>query len=85
MYIELDLSAVPPTAELRDPDDFKRFEVVAAQPEHVFVGIDELRRMAGERAEDQEWQDGFEAMLAYAESKGWVQDGAVRAHVEWRE
>ena len=35
---------------------------------------------------DAGWDDGFAAMLAYADSEGWIDDdGAVRAHVEWRD
>lgn len=85
MRIELDLNTMPPTATLHDRDDFERFEVVAEKADHVFVPVDELRRLAGERAEDAEWQRQLEGMVAYAESKGWVgEDGSIRAHVEWR-
>lgn len=84
MYIEIDLAAVPPTATLAEPDDFKGFAVRASRPEHAYVPVEELRRLAGERASDPEWQSQLEGMLAYAESKGWVrEDGAVRAHIEW--
>ena len=35
---------------------------------------------------DAGWDEGFAAMLAYAASEGWIDDdGAVRAHVEWRD
>ncbi len=32
-----------------------------------------------------QWQSGFDAMLAYAESKGWyrVDTGIVEAHIDW--
>lgn len=41
----------------------------------------EQSRLAG----DLEWQKAFAAMLAYAKSKGWMNEltGAVRAHIEW--
>ncbi len=86
MRIELDLTTVPPTATLREPDDFERFEVLATQTGHVFVTVDELRRLAGERAEDAEWLRRLDDMVGYAESKGWIgEDGSIRAHLEWRE
>lgn len=52
---------------------------------HVFVAVDAVRRLAGERAVDPEWEAGFAKMLAYAESKGWMDDSgsAIRAHVDW--
>jgi len=32
------------------------------------------------------WDEGFAGMLAYADDRGWIDDdGAVRAHVEWRD
>jgi len=35
---------------------------------------------------DAGWDEGFAGMLAYAGSEGWIDDdGAVRAHVEWRD
>ncbi|HVW47151.1 MAG TPA: hypothetical protein VHA76_08860 [Solirubrobacterales bacterium] len=54
--------------------------------EHLFIGRGELRSLAGERAISPIWLEGFEAMVDYAESKGWVDgEGRVRAHVEWAE
>jgi hypothetical protein len=51
-----------------------------------------LRSLAARAADedgevlDADWEDGFTAMLDYAGSSGWVDDdGAVRAHVEWRD
>ena len=53
---------------------------------------DVLRGMAAEaagadgRVLDDGWDEGFAGMLAYAGTKGWIDDdGAVRAHVEWRD
>jgi hypothetical protein len=84
VYIELDLTSLPPRTELREPEDFKRFEIVASKPSHVFVELETLRQLAGERADDPDWKSRFDEMLDYAASKGWVdENGAVRAHVEW--
>ncbi len=34
---------------------------------------------------DVAWGEQFAGMLAYAGTKGWIEDdGAIRAHVEWR-
>jgi hypothetical protein len=57
-----------------------------ADGEHLFVGRGELRSLAGDRAISPSWLEGFETMVGYAESKGWVDgEGRVRAHVEWVE
>ena len=37
MYIEIDLSAVPPVSVLHNPDDFTSFKVVVRQVEHARV------------------------------------------------
>jgi hypothetical protein len=37
------------------------------------------------RALDAAWGEGFAGMLDYAGRAGWIEDdGAIRAHVEWR-
>lgn len=52
--------------------------------EHLFIGRGELRALAGDPAISPSWLEGFEAMVGYAESKGWVDgEGRIRAHVEW--
>jgi hypothetical protein len=52
--------------------------------EHLFIARGALRSLAGERAVSAVWMEGFDAMIGYAESKGWVDaEGRVRAHVEW--
>jgi len=83
MYIEIDISTIPPAVTLRDPDDFTGFKVVTTRPEHSYVEPGTLRQLAGDRAEDSAWLADLDGMLAYAQSKGWVrEDGAVRAHLE---
>ncbi len=44
-----------------------------------------MRRLAGDLADDPEWNTGLEKMLAYASSKGWMDPSgtAIQAHVEW--
>ena len=59
----------------------------AAAPEadHVFVTVDAVRRLASEALGElsESWEDGFAKMLAYAGSKGWMnEDGtAIKAHL----
>jgi hypothetical protein len=83
MYIEIDLAVVPPTAVLRDPDDFKSFKVVVRPAEHSRVSVESLEQLAGDRAGDAEWRRGLEQMVQYAEQHGWVDERGVRAHIEW--
>ena len=82
MRLEIDLSTVPTTTELLDPDDLKSLKVVVRQADHAFIAREELLRLAGGRADDPVWRTEFNAMVDYAESKGWTdEDGAIRAHV----
>lgn len=84
MYVELDLTLLPPAIELREPDDFTGFKILVKPGDGAGVPVSVLRALAGERAEDAEWQGNLERMLAYAAEHGWIQeDGAIRAHVEW--
>jgi hypothetical protein len=51
--------------------------------DHVFVDQALLITLAGPHADDPEWRQSFDGMIAYAASHGWVaDDGAVRVHVE---
>jgi hypothetical protein len=52
--------------------------------EHALVTIDAVRRLAAGRVED-DWDARFDGMLAYARSKGWVDDtvNAIQAHIEY--
>lgn len=47
--------------------------------DHAWLEVAALRA-AG--PDEPEWQAGFDAMIAFAAKKGWMRDGAVRAHVE---
>lgn len=49
---------------------------------HVFVDQTWLIAHAGEAADDSSWRSGFDAMVAYASSKGWLDAaGRIRAHI----
>src|SRR3954467_12668438 len=49
---------------------------------NAFLEIDAVKRLAGERARDAEWQRAFDGMVEYARGKGWVDAGgtALQAH-----
>lgn len=84
MYVEIDLSLVPPALVLREPDNFSGFKVVVKRLDSVGVSAAMLRELAGERVNDPEWQSQFDGMLAYAAAHGWLRDdGSIEAHVEW--
>lgn len=68
-------------------DVFRGAGTVDVSGEHVWVNIAWLREAACSvvpEAERSGWIEGFEAMIGYATSKGWVSaDGeSVRAHIE---
>ncbi len=93
MIVTLD-ARLPPT--LTDADNLTALKVLAppggdraamlnglGRPEgdHAWLGIAALRGMG---PDDAGWRAGFDAMIVYAASKGWLSaDGlAVRSHVE---
>jgi hypothetical protein len=50
----------------------------------AMITIDSVRQLAAGRVPDG-WEDDFGAMVAYAGSKGWLDETgtAIQAHVEW--
>jgi hypothetical protein len=57
--------------------------VLDANGEDVYLDREELARLAGPKATDEAWRSQFDAMVAYASTKGWVdQEGRIQAHVE---
>ena len=82
MYIEIDMSVAPPATTLQEPEDFTSFKIVVREAEHARVPVDQLERLAGDRAADPEWRCGLEKMLEYAEQHGWLEGNGVRAHIE---
>jgi hypothetical protein len=50
----------------------------------AYITVDAVRRMAKNRVPEG-WNADFEAMLAYAKTKGWLDDQgiAIKAHIEW--
>jgi hypothetical protein len=57
----------------------------ALDGDDVLVDVAWLRAAATAGGVGPDWDQGFTAMLDYAERKGWTDAGrrAVRAHVEW--
>jgi hypothetical protein len=85
------------TVTLDEPDDFKGFKVVVASGDGsglfsvgrlahrdtAWIKAEAVRTLAS-AAVTPEWEEGFAAMLAYAQTKGWLDDsGDIQAHVEW--
>jgi len=68
------------SARIDGPVDATRLDPICrlADDAHVWVAIDALRAAAGGEA------GAFDAMIAYAASKGWVDESgaSVRAHIE---
>lgn len=52
--------------------------------DHAWITVDSVRRMAAGHVGPQ-WDADFEGMLAFAASKGWLDEagGSIQAHVEW--
>ena len=68
---------------LVEPDAFTAFDALVQIPEHLWVRPDVLIALAGSRAEDPEWRRQYDAMVAFATSKGWTDEqGRIRAHVK---
>ena len=57
----------------------------APEDDHVFVNVEAVRAWAlASGAEPEGWEAGYAKMLAYAGSKGWMNDDAtaIKAHIE---
>jgi hypothetical protein len=52
--------------------------------EHAWLKLDGVRALAGDLAYSTSWSEGFDGMVAYAGSKGWLspEGDAIRAHIE---
>ncbi len=86
--------------DLEEPDDCGAFKLVGRDvgPDEVQgavsgIGIyggdcawiepEVVRTLAESRVGD-DWDERFDAMVAYAVSKSWVdEEGRIRAHIEW--
>jgi hypothetical protein len=88
------------TACLNEPDDFRSFKVVVSRHvlsldkavaafgeldggQNAWVSQDWLIEKG--RPDDSAWRNSLGQMIAYAESRGWLnpETRAIRAHLEW--
>lgn len=85
MYIEVDLSTVPPALELREPHDLTSFSVRVRSATHAWTTPETIRSLAGDLAAQAEWNERFEKMVAFARQRGWIgDDDSIRAHIEFQ-
>jgi hypothetical protein len=85
-----DLASFKVLAQSSEPDPARLAQALhgvgtLAEGGHAFIAVDAVRLLAGDRAGDPEWSAGLERMLAYADSKGWMDPSgtAIQAHIEW--
>ncbi|MEV7646819.1 hypothetical protein [Arthrobacter sp. NPDC089319] len=52
---------------------------------YAWLEMEQLR--AGGAAQPPQWAEGFDGMISFAKSRGWLSDdgGSVRAHIDYRE
>ena len=94
MIIAIDASG---TVSLKDATDFKGFKVTAPNADSAFLtkALAAAGHYDGShawilqgwlieqgKAHGAAWREGFDKMAAFAQSKGWIENGAIRAHVE---
>lgn len=50
---------------------------------HAWLDVAQLR--AGGAAQPAQWAEGFDGMISFAQSRGWLSDdgGSVRAHIDY--
>lgn len=94
MIIAIDASGA---VTLQEAGDFRGFKVTSALADkgRLAAALSGVGRYDGEHAwisrnwlvgqgaaHGAAWQAGFDRMLAFAQSKGWVENDAIRAHIE---
>ncbi len=93
MIIDVDAAG---KVSLTEADNFRGFKVISRVADKAKLG--EALRSAGrydgehawisktwlvrEAPKDPNWRSEFDKMVAFAQSKGWVEGEAIRAHVE---
>ncbi len=55
----------------------------AQEPDHVWVAIDTVRLLAADQV-GEDWAERFDAMVAYAATKGWLDEAGthIKAHID---
>jgi hypothetical protein len=94
MIIAIDSSG---KVALNEATDFKGFKVTTPDTDSAFLAkaLAPAGRSDGShawiaqswlteqgKAHGPAWREGFDKMAAYAQSKGWIENSAIRAHVE---
>jgi hypothetical protein len=94
MIIAIDASGA---VSLKEATDFKGFKVTTPNTDGAFLtkALSSAGRYDGShawiaqswlieqgKAHGDAWREEFDVMAAYAQSKGWIDNGAIRAHVE---
>jgi hypothetical protein len=94
MIIAIDASGA---VTLKEATDFMGFKVTTPNNDAAFLteALTSAGRYDGShawitqswltdqgKAHGAAWREGFDKMAAYAQSKGWIENGAIRAHVE---
>jgi hypothetical protein len=93
MIIAIDASG---KVSLTEANNFRGFKVVSSLTDNAKLGeaLKAAGRYDGEHAwitkawliqhapKDPNWRSEFDKMAAFAQSKGWVEGDAIRAHVE---
>jgi len=94
MIIAIDASG---HVALNEATDFKGFKVTTPNTDGAFLtkALSAAGRYDGSHAwiaqswlidqgktNGAAWREGFDKMAAFAQSKGWIESGAIRAHVE---
>jgi hypothetical protein len=94
MIIRIDASGA---VSLKEATDFKGFKVTTPNTDGGFLAkaLAVAGRYDGSHAwiaqswlieqgktHGDAWREEFDVMAAYAQSKGWIESGAIRAHVE---
>lgn len=83
-FRELDVRAASDLGETEVARELERLGVGRNEPGHAWFPVQTLLDLG--RPDDPAWRAGFDAMLAYADTAGWVRaDGSgerlVRAHL----
>ena len=94
MIIAIDASG---NVALNEATDFKGLKVTTASTDSAFLtkalaaagrydgshaSISQSWLIDQGKAHGATWREGFDKMAAFAHSKGWIENGAIRAHVE---
>jgi len=82
MYVTVDLRELPPRLSLAEAEDFGSLDVRVVVPSDTVIVPSTLSSLVDGDAQTAEWARGFESMLAFAATRGWIDgSGRIRAHL----